>query len=160
SIDNLHEDQSYGATLTPHSFGYQLARQIRSKMNLQPVRKISSISEVANATLKKEITFEQVASPPISTLRAIVGETSNKLIVAGNIPHPAHAKRFLEARCIFHAINYQMSQLEAAPCRLVTSAFSWDQKASRAFAAELLAPRQALLDRLNSHQADIAMLES
>ena len=38
--------------------------------------------------------------------------------------------------------------------RLVTDAYSWDQKASRAFAAELLAPQQALINRLSRISAD------
>jgi Zn-dependent peptidase ImmA (M78 family) len=38
--------------------------------------------------------------------------------------------------------------------RLVTDAFSWHQKASRAFAAELLAPQNALASRIETYPVD------
>jgi Zn-dependent peptidase ImmA (M78 family) len=44
--------------------------------------------------------------------------------------------------------------------RLVTDAFSWEQKASRAFAAELLAPRRVLAERISTSSADSDAIES
>lgn len=55
----------------------------------------------------------------------------------------------MNARSVFHALATSRESQ-----RLVTNAFSWDQKASRAFAAELLAPRQALIDRVSESTAD------
>ena len=50
--------------------------------------------------------------------------------------------RFLDARGLYHGLfTCDSSQ------RLVTRAYTWDQQASRAFAAELLAPREALTSR-------------
>ena len=60
----------------------------------------------------------------------------------------------MAARSVYHAFNTSDGRE-----RLVTAAFSWDQKASRAFAAELLAPQQALADRVSAPEADVNIIE-
>jgi Zn-dependent peptidase ImmA (M78 family) len=67
--------------------------------------------------------------------------------------HP-NSQRFLTARSLYHALlTSQNSQ------RLVTTAHSWDQKAARAFAAELIAPQQALATRIQTSAADEQIIE-
>jgi len=63
------------------------------------------------------------------------------------------AQRFLDARGLFHGLFTSHSSQ-----RLVTRAYTWDQQASRAFAAELLAPRAALAARFPAW-ADRAAVE-
>ena len=55
------------------------------------------------------------------------------------------ATRFLEARALHHSL-YATSAV--APRRLLTRGSDWQQAASRAFAAELLAPVAALAKRV------------
>jgi Zn-dependent peptidase ImmA (M78 family) len=55
----------------------------------------------------------------------------------------------MNAGNVFHALATSRESQ-----RLVTDAYSWDQKASRAFAAEFLAPQQALISRLAKSTAD------
>ncbi len=78
-------------------------------------------------------------------VRALVGRIAEKQgIIAGPLPQRTANRRFLLARGLFHALfGSQKSE------RLVTDAFTWDQQAARALAAELLAPQQALLDRID-----------
>ncbi len=60
-------------------------------------------------------------------------------VVAGPRQSRSDNARFLEARALFHAAF----ACQSGP-RLITESRSWDQQASRAFAAELLAPRDEL----------------
>jgi Zn-dependent peptidase ImmA (M78 family) len=70
------------------------------------------------------------------------------------MPKHPHSRRFRAARGLYHAI---VTSRESQ--RLITRSYSWDQKASRAFAAELLAPRRALVRRLPTTAADLQMIE-
>ena len=63
-------------------------------------------------------------------------------IVLAAPPVRHDSQRFLEARGLYHSL---FSCTNSG--RLVTDAFTWDQQASRTFAAELLAPQQALVAR-------------
>ena len=59
------------------------------------------------------------------------------------------ADRFRLARSAF----FLYREMGQTPPRLVTRAFGWDQRASRAFAAELLAPSAALRDKVGAFVA-------
>ena len=76
-------------------------------------------------------------------------------MAAGPQPSRPDNQRFLNARSLYHALVTTRNSR-----RLVTDAFSWDQKASRAFAAELIAPQQALVARLSGSYADSLKIES
>ncbi len=84
----------------------------------------------------------------------MVGWKDNRdLLIAGPRPSRPDTQRFLDARGLYHGLfTCELSQ------RLVTRAFTWDQQASRAFAAELLAPRAALSAR-TPERADRAAVE-
>jgi len=74
-------------------------------------------------------------------------------VIAGPRPSRTDTQRFLDARGLYHGLfTCDSSQ------RLVTRAYTWDQEASRAFAAELLAPRAALTAR-TPERADHAAVE-
>ena len=64
-------------------------------------------------------------------------------------------RRFLEARALFLAIY----QCQGGP-RLVSSAHTWSQKASRAFAAELLAPQSEILQRWTDGDRSSPLIQS
>ena len=87
---------------------------------------------------------------------AIVGQSpAGDVISAGPMSLHPYSQRFLVARSLYHVlVTSRESQ------RLVTRAYSWDQKASRAFAAELLAPQRALIKRLGSTPADPQAIET
>ena len=141
------------AGLTPPEYGYQLARQLRAAANHES-GPIESVEETASAALLTAFRMEQGNSVPGYGIRALVGQTRSDGIIATGPEQPfLFSRRFMTARCVFHALaTTQDSQ------RLVTDAYSWDQKASRAFAAEFLAPRQVLLSRLHQSTADQQIL--
>jgi Zn-dependent peptidase ImmA (M78 family) len=77
----------------------------------------------------------------------VVGWTANNEIVLAGPHFPRKDnQRFLAARGLYHAL-FSCERSE----RLVTSACSWDQQVSRAFAAELLAPQTALIARVSGN---------
>ena len=87
---------------------------------------------------------------PNSRLQAVVGWNSDQgPVVAGPPPTRDTNRRFLEARGLYHAM-YACDR----GARLATNAHTWDQQASRGFAAELLAPQASLLDELARSSED------
>ena len=64
-------------------------------------------------------------------------------VLAAPLPANETSERFLLARSL-----YLQAASPSTARRLVTSSHTWDQRASRAFAAELLAPADALRDRV------------
>lgn len=83
---------------------------------------------------------------PSAGLHAVVDHGHDDVPVLGaHLPADETSKRFLLARSLF--LQAASSQTER---RLITSSHTWDQRASRAFAAELLAPANALRDRIRS----------
>ena len=136
--------------LPPPQFGYRLARQVRSAADTAPAAPLHSVTETAKSVLRGGFRTEDYNHIPGQGIRAIVGGSeSGDIVVAGPRPSRVDSQRFLEARSLYHALAATRKSQ-----RLVTEAGSWDQKASRAFAAELLAPRQALLNRLTESAAD------
>lgn len=140
---------------SPADFGYELARRVRSAAGVVD-SPIDSIEETASFALRKSFVAVYRNHIPGKEIKAIVGESdSGKLVVAGPGSDSLYNRRFLIARGLFHALaTSQVSQ------RLVTSAYSLDQKASRAFAAELLAPQHALLNKLAGSSADSEDIEA
>lgn len=139
---------------SPAEHGYELARRFRS-LATAPDAPIESVEETASAVTGRH--FEVLDRNHLSgnEIKAIVGESdSGDFVVAGPRPHSPQSRRFTCARGLFHLLSTsQASQ------RLVTRAYSQDQKASRAFAAEFLAPQRVLLDRLEGKSADPETVE-
>ena len=77
---------------------------------------------------------------PDHGIRLLVGWTGQGRPMAVGPPHPRpDSNRFHLARALHHAL-FASAEGE----RLVTGAYTVDQQVARAFAAELLAPQQAL----------------
>ncbi|MGA2259423.1 MAG: hypothetical protein ABSG53_32515 [Thermoguttaceae bacterium] len=141
--------------LSPPLFGYELASKVRAQARISPVSPLDSVEAVAPYATGKTLRFEDRNHAPGEGIRAIVGRSAGDIVCAGPTPPRADSKRFLIARSLYHAIvTTHTSQ------RLVTAAYSWEQKASRAFAAELLAPRQALAQRISTSGADSGAIET
>ena len=140
--------------LPPPDYGYQLAREVRAAADLgfEPLR---SVVDAANLAIQGIFRTEDRNHIPGQGIKAIVGQSGSGAIIAAGPrnPHP-YNQRFTDARNVFHALATSSESQ-----RLVTDAYSWDQKASRAFAAEFLAPRQALVNRLSRSTADPLTVE-
>jgi hypothetical protein len=140
--------------LSPPEFGYQLARKVRvtADIETEPLR---SVEEAARPLVHGQFRMEDRNHIPGQGILAIVGQSSSGDVVsAGPMSQNPFNQRFLAARSLYHAlVTNEVSQ------RLVTRAYSWDQKASRAFAAELLAPQRLLVKRLASTTADLQIVD-
>lgn len=85
---------------------------------------------------------------PASALRAVVDYgTEDVAFIATPPGGTPSSDRFLLARSLF-----LQACSEPRTRRLVTASHTWGQRASRAFAAELLAPAEALRHRIHDHE--------
>ena len=133
---DLNPDQGVTDADYPAKSGYRLAGVVRQSLNPGP---ISSVSKASRALVHREMKFEESNHLDPRALRAAVGwKGRNKPVVVGPLPAREEDRRFLEARGMYHAVF----ACHSGP-RLITTAHTWDQQASRAFAAELLAPRRS-----------------
>lgn len=135
---------------TPAEYGYELARVVRAAAEIPASDAIESFQDVAGAAIGRRFHVKHRNHVPGQGIKAISGQTqSGDFVFAGPENAIPRNQNFTNARSLFHALaTSQVTQ------RLVTGAYSLDQKASRAFAAEFLAPRKALLDRLTTGIAD------
>lgn len=139
------------ATAMPHQFGYQLARQVRPLAQLGASEPLASVPATAERLLHAPFRIEDRNHLPGRRIQGLVGRsTSGGWVAAGLRRTRDDNERFRLARCLYHAL----ATSQVSP-RLLTSAVSWDQQASRAFAAELLAPQSALAERVDVDTADV-----
>lgn len=145
SLANLAQSQFGHAS--PALFGYELASRTREIAKLSFAEPLESVPDIAFRVLNIGLRLEDRNHIPGSGVRAMVGlpASDREVVGIGPLPTREDNRRFLAARCLYYACS------STHDCqRLVTDAYSWDQKASRAFAAELLAPRQALRESVVS----------
>ena len=120
--------------------GYFVAHQVRSLAGLVEDEPIEHLAALLKRVGKTTFLFESNNHSPSRAVHAAVGwRDSTDAVVAGPQLSRPENQRFLESRGLYQAL---VGCQEGA--RLVTRAHTWDQQASRAFAAELLAPRKAL----------------
>jgi hypothetical protein len=127
-------------TASPFAYGYRLAARVREAAGLSPKQPVPSLLEIARRAAHVDLETPHQNHVPGRKLRAVVGWKPNgAIVIAGPPPLRRDTQRFLDARGLYHGLfACAFSQ------RLLTRAYTWDQQASRAFAAELLAPRAAL----------------
>jgi hypothetical protein len=141
----------------PSQFGYVLARMVRAAAGISPDSPLNSVESVAQDVVGRELRIDDRNHIPGHGIRAIIGQSGRDgvIVAAGPQPLRQDSQRFLNARSLYHAlVTIRNSQ------RLITDAYSWDQKASRAFAAELIAPQRALVARLSDSRAESMKIES
>lgn len=125
---------------TAHQVGYQRAAQIRQYFSL-PQGPISNLQALLHDRCGWPAPEQQtVMMEGTRSISALVAKDhdNNPRVVGPSLGH--WAERFRLARSLYFLAN----AAQAVCPRLVTRAYTWDQRASRAFAAELLAPAEAL----------------
>jgi hypothetical protein len=142
---------------SPPHFGYGLARQVRTAAGVSPESPLDAVESVAHDVMGRTLRIEFRNHIPGHGVRAIIGQSARDgdIVAVGPQPLRLDSQRFLSARSLYHALVTTRHS-----SRLVTDSFSWDQKASRAFAAELIAPQRALVARVSEYRADSAKVES
>ena len=144
----------HAVTSSSFRYGYQLAERVRDAAGLTPAQTVPSVLDVGQRVANAVLETPNENHVPGHNLHAIVGWTQNRhIVIAGPRPPRRDNQRFLDARGLYHGLFACDSSQ-----RLVTRAYTWDQQASRAFAAELLAPREALSAR-TPEGADRAAVE-
>lgn len=128
----------------PKDQGYAVASALRTRANLgsEPIRDLDAfIRQVENISLR----YDPHNHIPSRNVSAFVGWTNPATaVVAAPSGQRSDNQRFLLARGLYLALTGC-----AKGARLVTRASTWDQQAGRAFAAELLAPQEALALEVN-----------
>lgn len=134
--------------------GYRLAHELRQAADLDPAAPIEHLQDVLRQATGAGVRFEPHNHLSGHSIRSIVGwSNDNEAVVAGPRPSLPESERFHLARALHHSL-YSCNLGE----RLVTNAYTWDQQVSRAFAAELLAPQKALIER-TAGRADRSMIQ-
>ena len=130
---------------TAHQLGYKRADLFRQQFRLpqEPILDLSALLHDRYgwpAPGQQTVTIEGTTN--VSAL--VANDCNHKPCVVG--PSLGHwAERFRLARSLY----FLPDDTKPACPRLVTRAYTWDQRASRAFAAELLAPAEALRVRVS-----------
>ena len=130
---------------TAYRFGYDSAREFRDRFELPaPVGDLIGLIR-DRCGWDPEPAFVASGGDVASRIGGLVGTSDDGRLhlVSSSGPRHPESKRFLIGRALFFSPTPQM----AGPSRLLTHAASWPQKASRAFAAELLAPAEELAAR-------------
>jgi hypothetical protein len=131
--------RSYGPDLAaPTAFaeGYDLAAWVRRAMNLSDDQRLEDLHGASEAACDRPLA-QQAAVLPDGRVLAVTGwDPARGPMVVTRSGGATPTRRFLDARALHLNLRGGMH----GP-RLVTDARTWDQRASRAFGAELLAPR-------------------
>ncbi len=130
-----------------HRAGYRLARELVDRAGLPPVDDLEGFardrcgwSGSAEAPPQKDGVATRI--------NAMVGPDASgrPSLIPSAIPGRSESSRFLLGRALFFAPSSEYPP----PHRLLTRASAWSQRASRAFAAELLAPAAELGRRVSA----------
>jgi hypothetical protein len=149
SVKSSHTDLTIAA-----NFGYAAAQEIRKNAGSPADTPVNSIESLAKHATGATLSPQYRNHIPGASIRAVAGWSSDRIVVAGPEAAREDSRRFSLARGLFHGL-YSCAE---SP-RLVSNAHTWDQRASRAFAAELLAPTVALLDQVGD-QVDGEQIDS
>ena len=120
--------------------GYECARALRRNLSAPNGGAVTDVRETMQAFGWAQSPLLTTPSKPASLIDALVDRSpSGAAVVVAPADCGFRQERFRLARALF------LHQFAATPGRrLVTAAHTWDQQASRAFAAEFLAPAAAL----------------
>ena len=140
---------------TAHQTGYGHAASIRDGIGI-PCAPLHDLSGIMRRVGWADTPIMTTRDAPASSLVDAVLDygRDGAPVVASHRDERPSSERFLLARSLF-----MWNQSNAGQRRLVTESHTWDQRASRAFAAELLAPAEALSARIGSSLVTSAEIE-
>lgn len=139
-------DQAGPQSPWAHRDGYVRAERVRKMFGLAPDAPIPDLPGLIEDRFGSFQRLSVAAPPGSSPIDGLVGNDARGIhaVVMEQKSRP-DAARFLLAR----ALHHWLFTLEDGDRRLLTRAHGWEQRASRAFAAELLAPAAAIQRRLD-----------
>ncbi len=132
---------------TAYAAGYRQARALREQSGLGNDR-LPDLGDLMRRLGWADTPMLATDKVPSSSLDAVVdyGRDGVPVVAAHSLGRET-SERFLLARSLFLQTCSPNSER-----RLVTGSHTWDQRASRAFAAELLAPADALRQRIRGQE--------
>jgi len=133
-----------------HLMGHAHAVDFRKSMDIPNV--ITDMEDFVRDLGWAESPFKVAKSSPSSLIRGFLGYSKGDapVLVAHGDSEDTPTGRFLLARSLYMRICS-----ESGKPRLVTDSHVWDQRASRAFAAEILAPAEGLRGKVRSGKASL-----
>lgn len=145
--------QNFGPVMkdpSAHAEGYALARWIRQTLGLSLEQRLEDLRDAARAACQHEMLVAESTNIPSGRVLAAVGWKANPGPTVIARPSPKENARFLWGRGLYLALR----GATAGP-RLVTDARTWEQRGSRAFGAELLAPQDGVVPMYKIEEAEI-----
>lgn len=132
---------------TAHETGHGHAATLRKDASIPNV--IENMRDVVHHLGWAEQPMALTNRTPVSVIRGCVDYVDGRVpvVVTHSESEDTPSGRFLLARSL-----YMRSCSAFGVPRLVTDAHTWDQRASRSFAAEILAPVQAIGERVNGRK--------
>lgn len=146
----------FGPTMagrTAYEEGYALATWLRSQLDVSDTEHLESLEDAASLACGVPIREEAVPIPGGRVLAVVGWERAP--VMASRASVSSEATRFLLSRALYMALQ----GTHDGP-RLLTDARTWDQRASRAFGAELLAPRVGVMQRFAEEEARVGQDEA
>jgi hypothetical protein len=153
SIPSMHSWEGLAA----HEAGYQRAEQIRERLGLRSFITENDLKHAFRMFAKQDATIGDIENPAQAdsqNIEAVVGMAHGDPIVFAKPLPRASNRKFRLGRCLY---QFAFGDANESP-RLVTKSRSWEQRASRAFAAELLAPKEELR-KLFQSETDLEEIE-
>ena len=131
---------------TAHETGYECARVLRQYLPMPNGGAVGDMCEVMQRLGWAQTPSLTTESMPASLLGAVLERSERgAAVVAAPVDESIERGRFRLARSLF------LHHFAGRPGRrLLTAAHTWDQRASRAFAAEFLVPAAALSGRIGT----------
>lgn len=144
--------QNFGPAngLTAHQEGYSLARWIRRSLGLSSEQRLEDLRDASRAACQREMRVVESTNIPSGRVLAAVGWRTDPGPTVIARPSPRENARFLWGRGLYLALRGATE----GP-RLVTDARTWEQRGSRAFGAELLAPQDGVMQMYSTDESEI-----
>jgi hypothetical protein len=124
--------------------GYNMARELRTRLSI-PISPLTRLDQLLSEGLQWGSDFNRTTdgfhgSPTLQKCAILAQAQSGRIRFIHQRRSRPDNDRFLLARAAFFA---ERGHPQSGP-RMVTPSYDWDQQASRAFAAELLAPAEGI----------------
>ena len=148
-LDPLSDtDATFGSNRSSaYAAGYAHARNVRQRAGIAH-EALPDLAAFVHRFGWADSPVVATTNEPASDLRAVVDYGKEDVAFVATPPGGTPSSdRFLLARSLF-----LQACTEPRTRRLATASHTWGQRASRAFAAELLAPAEALRQRIHDHE--------
>jgi hypothetical protein len=138
----VHPEMESSPHFLPYRAGYARAEVLRKQLGIDAGGPLHDLDSAVRTAVGAMETFKAPHKPGRAVEAVVLRNGTRAVALEERSPS---RQRFLMARALHHSMFVPMGP---SSLRLVTRANDWQQAASRAFAAELLAPAAAISARL------------